>query len=106
MSLSASSTNPRAARQFMKKYGKSRLRHLLTGFVQQRPSQELASDFGISVERLLHWQELLQTSIELYHISPNINWVLREERSPSRRRLAYMAQQRTTSAVSPNKLIS
>ena len=105
MPIPASSARPRAARQFMQKYGKSRLRHLLTGFVQQRPSQELASDFGISVDRLLHWKKLLQTSIELYHITPNINWVLREERSPSRRRLAYMAQHRTAGPVSP-KLIS
>ena len=58
MSIPASSARPRATREFIRKYGKSRLRHLLTGFVQQRPSQELASDFGISVERLLHWKQL------------------------------------------------
>ena len=100
MSIQHSCSTSKATRQFLKKYGKARLRHLLSGFVKQRSPQALADDFEISLERLQQWKELLQHAIEMYEISPNLNSILRAERSPSPQLTAYLSQRKTRASAS------
>lgn len=60
----------RVARNFIKRYGMTRFREMITAFGENRSGQEIAKTLGVSRERVRQWRNTFGETITLYRLYP------------------------------------
>lgn len=73
------------ARNFIRTYGRRRFRSLIDSLQQNESGQVIADTFGVSRERARQWKNTFGTVITLYHLHPEIEAILREQRPAPRK---------------------
>ena len=71
----------RVARNFIKSYGRTRFRELLSALARGESGQTIADGFGVSRERVRQWKNAFGTVITLYQLHPEVERILKERRS-------------------------
>ena len=79
---SQSQKRQKVARNFIKTYGRSRFRELLSSLAEGKSGQLIANDFGVSRERVRQWKNAFGQVITIYQVYPEIQKVLDEELGP------------------------
>ena len=80
MAASSTKSRERVARNFIKTYGKSRLRRLLDALAAGESGQAIADEFGVSRERVRQWKNAFGTVITLYQLHPEVERILEEKK--------------------------
>jgi hypothetical protein len=80
MAKSITKSRERVARNFIKTYGRSRLRRLVEALAAAESGQAIAEEFGVSRERVRQWKNAFGTVIKLYHVHPEVERILKEKR--------------------------
>jgi len=80
MAASITKSRERVARNFIKTYGKSRLRRLLEALAAAESGQAIADEFGVSRERVRQWKNAFGTVITMYQLHPEVERILKEKR--------------------------
>lgn len=76
-------TETRAMRNFIAKYGRNQFRKLIDGLSSGVSGQQLATELGVSRERVRQWKGLFGTSVVVYIPKPEARRFL-DERKTSR----------------------
>ena len=80
MAVSITKSRERVARNFIKTYGKRRLRRLLDALGAGESGQAIADEFGVSRERVRQWKNAFGTVITLYQLHPEVERILLEQK--------------------------
>jgi hypothetical protein len=80
MSVSATRSRERVARNFIKSYGRTRFRRLLEALANGESGQAVANEFGVSRERVRQWKNTFGEVITHYRVFPEVDRILRERR--------------------------
>ncbi len=80
MSVSATRSRERVARNFIKYYGRTRFRRLLEALANGESGQAVANEFGVSRERVRQWKNTFGEVITHYRVFPEVDRILRERR--------------------------
>jgi len=67
----------RVARNFIKRYGRSKYRKLLQSFENNDNGQELADELNVSRERIRQWKNTFGEVVTTYYIHPDIQDLLK-----------------------------
>ena len=74
----ASRTRTRVARNFIKRFGRSRFSRLLEALAAGESGQTIANEFDVSRERVRQWKNTFGQVIMHYQVYPEIDRILRE----------------------------
>ena len=77
--MATSRSRERVARNFVKRYGRERLRQLLLLLANGESGQAIAETFDVSREGLRQWQNTFGTVVTLYQVHPEIEALLDEK---------------------------
>ena len=72
----------RVSRNFIKKRGREAYGRLIDLLVSQATSTSMASEFGVSRQRIHQWKTALGTTITFYRVYPEIQRIAAEEVVP------------------------
>jgi transposase len=81
MATTKAKSRERVARNFIKSYGRSKVRRLLQALGEGESGQTIANEFGVSRERVRQWKNAFGTVITLYQLHPEVERILRERRT-------------------------
>ncbi|MCB9687356.1 MAG: helix-turn-helix domain-containing protein [Alphaproteobacteria bacterium] len=84
--MATSRSRERVARNFVKRYGRERLRQLLLLLANGESGQAIAETFDVSRERVRQWKNTFGTVVTLYQVHPEIEALLEETPSAGRGR--------------------
>ncbi|MCA9490499.1 MAG: helix-turn-helix domain-containing protein [Myxococcales bacterium] len=77
--MATSRSRERVARNFVKRYGRERLRQLLLLLANGESGQAIAETFDVSRERVRQWKNTFGTVVTLYQVHPEIEALLDEK---------------------------
>lgn len=72
----------RVARNFIKTYGRSQFRRLLTALSNGESGQAIADEFNVSRERVRQWKNKFGQIITTYRLHPEIDRILKDRSPP------------------------
>ena len=75
---SQSQKRQKVARNFIKTYGRSRFRELLSSLAEGKSGQLIANDFGVSRERVRQWKNTFGDMVTIYQLHPEIEKILND----------------------------
>ncbi len=78
---SQSQKRQKVARNFIKSYGRSKFRELLSGLAEGKSGQVIADDFGVSRERVRQWKNTFGDMVTIYQLHPEIEKILNDRGS-------------------------
>lgn len=81
MSSTSTHSRQRVARNFIKRYGRTALRTLLSSLANGESGQKIANEFNVSRERVRQWKNTFGEVITYYRVYPEIDQILHERRS-------------------------
>jgi len=70
----------RVARNFIRTYGRTRFRRLIEALAAGESGQAIATEFGVSRERVRQWKNTFGSVITLYQLHPEVERIFREQR--------------------------
>lgn len=68
----------KVARNFIKSYGRSKFRELLSSLADGKSGQAIADEFGVSRERVRQWKNTFGDMVTIYQLHPEIEKILNE----------------------------
>lgn len=71
------------ARNFVRRYGADRLRRLIDLIAAGESGQVIASEFGVTRERVRQWKNAFGHSVQVYQVHADVWRVLDEADAPS-----------------------
>lgn len=71
----------RVARNFIKTYGRSQFKRLLTALSNGESGQEIADEFNVSRERVRQWKNKFGQIVTTYRLHPEIDKLLKDQRN-------------------------
>ena len=83
MAVASPRSREKVARNFIKTYGRTRFRRLLSALANGESGQAIADEFGVSRERVRQWKNTFGEVITHYRLFPEIDRILRERRTAS-----------------------
>ena len=83
MAVASPRSREKVARNFIKTYGRTRFRRLLSALANGESGQAIADEFGVSRERVRQWKNTFGEVITHYRLFPEIDRILRERRNAS-----------------------
>ena len=69
----------RVARNFIKTYGRSQFKRLLTALSNGESGQEIADEFNVSRERVRQWKNKFGQIVTTYRLHPEIDKLLKDQ---------------------------
>lgn len=69
----------RVVRNFVERYGRSRLAELIDAIGNGESGQAIAEAFAVSRERVRQWKNTFGTVVTVYQVHPEVREVLAEE---------------------------
>jgi DNA-directed RNA polymerase sigma subunit (sigma70/sigma32) len=76
--MSVMSHRERGARNFMKRYGRERLKRLIDLLHEEASGQAIAEELGVSRERVRQWKNVFGKRISYFEVYPEVQTVLEE----------------------------
>ena len=76
--MSVMSHRERGARNFVKRYGRERLKRLIDLLHEEASGQGIAEEIGVSRERVRQWKNTFGKRISYFEVYPEVQTVLEE----------------------------
>ncbi|NCG21631.1 MAG: hypothetical protein GWP91_21665 [Rhodobacterales bacterium] len=76
-----SSSRERVAKNFVKRYGATRLKRLLSALEAGESGQTIADEFEVSRERVRQWKNAFGQIFTMYQVYPDVQAVLASDGS-------------------------